>query len=162
MSGEQRREDELQAFESGQNIRDRTRGFAIRVVEFCKALNESGPIGRNLSEQLAKSSNSVAANLEEARAAESTADFISKCCIALKECRESHARLRIAEASALGPADEAHVLCAEANELVAIITAIVRNTKRNAARKAACAMAERAKEDGTKRGRSNPLRIPNS
>jgi hypothetical protein len=52
------------------------------------------------------------------------------------------------------PPDEARALCEEANELVAIITVIVRNTKRNAAR--------RQLGDGSKPRRSKKSRIPNS
>ena len=70
--------------------------------------------------------------LEEARAAESRRDFISKCCIGLKEGRESHVRLRVCARYRLGPAEEARALCVEADELVSIVTAIVRNTRRNA------------------------------
>jgi four helix bundle protein len=79
------------------------------------------------------SATSVAANLEEARAAENTPDFISKCCISLKECREAHVRLKIVDSSDMGPRRDVRALCREAGELVAIISAIVRNTKRNAA-----------------------------
>lgn len=75
---------------------------------------------------------SVAAMLEEARAAESRRDFISKCSIALKESREALVRLRICLDTAIGPLDEATALAREANELVGILTAIVRNTRRNA------------------------------
>lgn len=132
MGDDEPREDQLQAYENGQDIRNRTYAFACRVAEFCKRLNERAGVGAVMSPQLLKCSTSVAANLEEARAAESTPDFISKCCISLKECREAHIRLRVMEKTGRGPADQAHALCAEANELVAIITAIVRNTKRNA------------------------------
>jgi len=69
--------------------------------------------------------------LEEARAAESRRDFISKCCIGLKEIREAHGRLRYHEACGIGPTEEAIALRAEANELVSIMTAIIGNTKLN-------------------------------
>lgn len=83
--------------------------------------------------QIVNCSTSVAGMIEEARAAESRRDFISKCSIGLKECRESLVRLRVCVACRLGPHDEAHALAREANELVAIIGAIIRNTRRNAA-----------------------------
>jgi len=70
--------------------------------------------------------------LEEARAAESKRDFISKCSIGLKEIRETHGRLRIHEACSVGPVNEAMALRVEANELVAIVTTIVSNTRANA------------------------------
>ena len=75
---------------------------------------------------------SIPAMLDEARAAESRRDFISKCSIALKEARESWTRLRICQACALGSIDEADALARDAEELVRILGAIVRNTKRNA------------------------------
>ena len=70
--------------------------------------------------------------LEEARGAESRADFISKCSIALKESREAHGRLRIHVACKVGPHEDANALATEANSLVAIIGTIVSNARRNA------------------------------
>ena len=125
-------EDDLPPYEGGQDIRDRTFTFACRVVKLCQKLYDQGGIGRVMVPQLVNCSTSVPAMLEEARAAESRRDFVSKCCIALKECRESHVRLRVLEACRLGPTEESLDLVAEANALVAIIGAIVRNTRRNA------------------------------
>jgi four helix bundle protein len=81
--------------------------------------------------QLVGCSLSFATMLEEAKGGESTADFISKCSISLKECRESWTRLRVCEACRIGPPDETRRLVQEANELISIVTVIVRNTKRN-------------------------------
>src|SRR6185295_16592619 len=120
------------SYEGGQDIRDRTFTFACRVVKFCQKLYEQGGIGRVMAPQLVNCSTSVLAMLEEARAAESRRDFVSKCCVALKECRESHVRLRVVHACRLGPLEESRDLVEEANALVAIIGAIVRNTRRNA------------------------------
>jgi four helix bundle protein len=69
--------------------------------------------------------------LEEAKAAESRADFLSKGAIALKEAREAHVRLRTCLALGYGLAETASVLSGEANQIVAIITAILRSTRRN-------------------------------
>jgi four helix bundle protein len=119
----------------GQDIRDRAFSFSCGVVDFCKELHEAGGMARVLAPQLATSATAVSAMLEEARAAESRRDFISKSGIALKEIRESHVRLQICEKSSLGPPDRAKALCAEANELVAILTVIVRNAQQNLALK---------------------------
>ena len=126
------REDELHRYENGQDIRARAFEFACRVVRFSQRLYDSAGIGRVMAPQLLNCSTSVPAMLEEARAAESRRDFVSKCSISLKECREAHVRLRIHEACRIGPHDEARELRKEAGELVSIIGAIVRNTKRNA------------------------------
>jgi four helix bundle protein len=53
---------------------------------------EAGGIGRLMVAQLLDCSMSFATMLEEARGAESDADFISKCCISLKAYRESWTR----------------------------------------------------------------------
>ena len=114
---------------SGQDIRDRAFTFACRVVRFGQHVMESRGVGRLLVPQLVGCSTAVAAMLEEARAAESRRDFISKCCIGLKECREAWTRLRIAEACHIGDQEEARALVREADELIAIITTIVKNTR---------------------------------
>ena len=45
-------EDKLQAFEGGQDIRDRAFAFACRVVRFCQKLYEGGGVGRLMAPQL--------------------------------------------------------------------------------------------------------------
>jgi four helix bundle protein len=117
--------------EGGQDIRDRSFEFACRVVKFCEKLYEGGSVGRIMVPQILNSSTSMAAMLEEARAAESRRDFVSKCCVSLKEAREAHLRLRICERCQTGPLDEARLLVQEANSLVSIIGTIVRNTRAN-------------------------------
>jgi four helix bundle protein len=118
-------------FEDGQDIRDRTFEYACRVVKFCEAVFQAGGVGRMLAPQLANCSTSTAAMLEEARAAESDADCISKCSVSLKECRESWMRMRVFHRCRIGPRDEAAFLVKEGNELVSIITSIIRNKRRN-------------------------------
>ena len=119
-------------FENGQDIRDRTFEFACRIVRFCDQLYESGGIARMMAPQLLNCGTSPSAMLEEARAGESTRDFISKCCIALKELREAHGRLRIHEACRIGPLNEVIALRNEANQLISIVWTIIRNTRANA------------------------------
>jgi four helix bundle protein len=121
------------ALASGQDIRDRSFQFACRVVAFCETLYNRGDVARVMAPQLLRSGTSAAAMLEEARAAESLRDFISKCSIALKESRESHVRLRMHEACRVGPLSEAAALRAEAQEIVSIVCTIVRNARRRSA-----------------------------
>jgi four helix bundle protein len=121
----------------GQEIRDRTFAFACRVVSFCQKLYEQGGVSRLMAPQLVSCSTSTAAMLEEARAAEGDADFLSKTCVSLKECRECWMRLRVCGRCKLGPAAEAQDLVREGSELVAIIATIVQNKRRNMKAKAA-------------------------
>jgi four helix bundle protein len=74
---------------------------------------------------------SVGANVEEAQAGESTADFLHKMRIARKECREARYFLtRIANAE-LVSRERLVEITDEADQLVRILTAIIRNTTRN-------------------------------
>ena len=116
-------------YEGGQDIRERAFEFACRVVMLCQGLYDGGGVGRLLVAQLLTCSGSTATMLEEGRAAESDADFVSKCSISLKECRESWTRLRICAKCRLGPQAEVTELVQESSELIAIISTIVRNKR---------------------------------
>jgi four helix bundle protein len=118
-------------FENGQDIRDRTFAFGCDVARFCELLNRRGGNARVLAPQLLRCSTAVASMLEEAKAAESRADFLSKCAVGLKEARESLVRLRMCRALGYGPGSAAVTLMREADQIVAIITAIMRNTRRS-------------------------------
>ena len=67
-----------------------------------------------------------------------------KCCISLKECRESWTRLRVCKRCQIGRAQEAHELVQEGNELIAIVTTIIKNKRRNVAAKNRTAKEEKA------------------
>ena len=65
------------------DIEDRTFRFALRIVRLCRCLDERPGVKRTLGNQLLRSGTSVGANVEEARAAYSRAEFVSKMGIAL-------------------------------------------------------------------------------
>lgn len=67
---------------------DKAKDFAVEVINVCKNIKE---IKREsiLTNQLMRSGTSIGANIHESKYAHSTADFISKMQIALKECYES-------------------------------------------------------------------------
>src|SRR5436309_2281739 len=90
-------------------------------------LYQSAAEMRALSTQAMRAATSIGANLEEADAAQSRADFISKCTISLKEARETRYWLRILR-QALNDA-RLDPLVAESTEIIAILTTIVRRTK---------------------------------
>jgi four helix bundle protein len=112
----------ISGYDGGQDIRDRTFEFACRVVMLCQKLYETGGVGRLLVYQLLTCSGSTATMLEEGRAAESDADFVSKCSISLKECRESWTRLRICARCRLGPQTEVKELVQESSELISQVS----------------------------------------
>src|SRR3954452_12148178 len=118
-------------YEGGQDIRDRSFEYACRVVDFCERLSGAGGVARLMVPQLLNCSLSFATMLEEAPAAETDSDFISKYCIGLKECRESWTPIRVCRKCRNGPAPEADALVREADELIAIVTTIVKKKRRN-------------------------------
>ena len=141
----------MATYEGGHDIRSRAFVYACRVVDFCDSLVASGGVGRLMIPQLINCSLSFATMLEEAPSAESDADFISKYCIGLKECRESWTRMRVCKRCGKGPSAEAQALVQEADELIAIVTTIVKNKRKNVAAKRA---AEKAAKAATRRNAS--------
>ncbi|MDB5228170.1 MAG: hypothetical protein JWN78_2363 [Bacteroidota bacterium] len=80
-------------------IVDMTFDFALQIVELYKKLVIQKEFV--LSKQLLKCGTSIGANVEEAIAAQSKKDFISKMSIAAKEARETRYFLRILDRSKL-------------------------------------------------------------
>jgi four helix bundle protein len=76
--------------EQRRDILERTFHFAVRIVKLCQVLDERPGVGRTLARQLLRSGTSIGANVEEAQAGQSRADFRSKYSIACKEARETH------------------------------------------------------------------------
>ena len=119
--------------ERGGDVRERAFAFAVRVVRLCRHL-QGTPVARHPGGQLLRSGTSIGANLEEAHAGQSKRDFVAKAGIALKEARETLYRLRLPEASGIVPAGRLAPLRSEADELVAILTTILRRARRTPAR----------------------------
>ncbi len=107
-------------------IQDRTFQFACGIVRLHDSLLKRRGAVRVLSNQLLRSGTSLGANLEEATGAQSKPDFVSKCRIALKEGRESHYWLRLIAATTSVQSDQIKPLVREANEIVAVLTSIVK------------------------------------
>ncbi len=122
--------------ESGRrDIRERTLEYGVRVVRLYRALAETTDgAALIIGKQFLRSATSIGANVTEAQAAESTADFIHKYSIAQKEARESEYWLALLEKAALLPVSRLAELKQETNELIAIITTIIVNKKQNRAK----------------------------
>ncbi len=59
--------------------------FAVRIVKLYRVLRQRG-VERELLSQLLRAGTSIAANLSESQYAQSSADFVAKVRISLKEC----------------------------------------------------------------------------
>jgi four helix bundle protein len=112
----------------GENIATRLLVFGAGVVRSCRRLPEDAS-AKHIARQLVRAATDGGANYEEARGADSRADFIYKVGIANKELREALYWLRLTEEAALATDGELAALIREANELVAILTASIRTAK---------------------------------
>lgn len=108
-------------------ILDKSFEFAIRVVKLYKHLcdNKKEYV---LSKQLLRSGTSIGANINEAQAGQSKADFIAKMSIASKEARESKYWIRLLIKTDYLNKDDKHVktLVNEIDEMVRMLTSIVK------------------------------------
>ena len=111
------------------DLPDRTFAFAERIVRLCVLLEQNDRVSTTLATQLLRSRTSVGANVEEAGSAESWKDFIHKYAIACKEARESHCWLRLLAASEVLTKEKLKPLITEANELIAILTTIIKKSR---------------------------------
>lgn len=110
-------------------IVERAFQFAIRIVKLCQHLDEKPGVSRTLGKQLLRSGTSIGANLEEGKGSQSEADYLTKCSIACKEARETLYWLKLLLASEILPANRLSELTTECDELVAILTSIIKKLK---------------------------------
>jgi len=116
----------MEEFMADQSIQDRSYEFACRVIRLVDHIARKSLVMRTIARQLLKSATSVGANLEEASAAQSKPDFVSKCCIAAKEARETRYWLRLLTAARGVSGARLAPLIEESNQLVAILTTIIK------------------------------------
>ena len=115
----------------GADIRARTFRFACRTLELSETLYRAGGVARLVAPQLLRAGTSIGANLEEAYAGQSKADFIAKTCIALKEVREAKYWRRLVDARKLLPHVDLKPDIQEADEIIAILTTIVKRSRQS-------------------------------
>src|SRR5947208_6954431 len=110
------------------DIDKRVFNFACRVLRMDLALSRNRRVNRRAMNQRVDAATSIGANLEEAKGANSKADFHAKVRISLKEARESHYWLRLLSASGIVRTTRLAPLMQEANEIVAILTTIAKKS----------------------------------
>jgi four helix bundle protein len=112
------------------DIQDRAFRFAVKVCTLQPDQEFMALVRRTVLRQLIDASTSVGANLEEASAAQSKADFIAKIAIAKKECRETQYWLRLGAASHVCDSPLWRDLQQEAEAIGRIVSAISRSARR--------------------------------
>jgi four helix bundle protein len=112
------------------NIIERTFNFALCILKLSEQLDEKISSQRIIFKQVIRSGTSIGANIEEAQAAESKADFIHKYSIALKEARETKYWLHLLKASTLANVNNLDSLINESDEICRVIAQIIINTRK--------------------------------
>src|SRR5947208_14670163 len=115
---------------NAQDLKDRTKQFALRVMALADALPET-PKGRAVASQLVRSGMSVAANYRAACRGCSHAEFISKIGVVEEEADETILWLELIVEDKLLPEKKLAPLLKEANELTAIMAASYISASRN-------------------------------
>lgn len=107
-------------------IQQKSFDFALKIIVLYRSLVKGNEYV--LSKQLLRSGTSIGANVEEAQAGQSRADFVSKLSIASKEARETNYWLRLLRDSKILDEAEVKSLLSESDAIIKILTSIVKST----------------------------------
>lgn len=113
-----------------EELKKRTKAFALRVIQLVEALPRSRT-AEVIGKQLLRSGTSVGANYRAACRAKSPADFISKMGTVEEEADESMYWMELLIEAEIVPSENLQLLLAEANELVAITVASIKTARTN-------------------------------
>jgi four helix bundle protein len=113
-----------------EELKQRTKAFGLRCIKVIEALPKSRTADM-LARQLVRSGTSAGANSRSACRGRSGKDFVSKVDIAIEEADESLYWLEVMVDAGLMSQKRLASLIKEGNEIVAILTATSRTTKRN-------------------------------
>jgi four helix bundle protein len=116
----------------GEDLRQRTKLFALRIIKLFSSLPKSTE-AQVLGRQVLRSGTSVGANYREAFRARSDVEFIAKMGDCLKELGETAYWLELLSESHIIPADRLTALQDETHQLISIFVTIIKK-KREAKR----------------------------
>lgn len=114
----------------GNLIQDKSYAFALEIISICRSIQNTHK-EFVISKQLLRSGTSVGANIEEGLNAPTKKDFVHKLSISLKEARESHYWLRLLKDSNIENGENINDLLDKLNEIIALLTAIIKTTRKN-------------------------------
>lgn len=110
----------------GNVILEKSYAFALQIMNLAKALRKLRKF--DLASQLWRAGTSIGANVEEAQAAQSRADFRSKMAIAAKEARETRYWLRLTRDGGILTPEQIAPQIDEIESIQRILTSIVKSS----------------------------------
>lgn len=111
-------------------IKNKSFAFALRIVKAYQFLSEKKEFV--LSKQMLRSGTAIGALIREAEQAESSADFVHKMAIALKEANETEYWIELLMQSNYLEEKISLSLKSDLTELLKLLTSIIKTTKQNA------------------------------
>lgn len=111
------------------DIKERTFEFAVEILRLVSKLPKN-TAGFELGKQILRSGTSIGANIEEAAGSRTKKEFINIVNISKKEARETYYWLRLLSAVKIVNPIEIVPLLKETNELISILTTIVKNSEK--------------------------------
>jgi len=115
--------------EKPQDLKLRTKAFALHVIRMYSELPRNNAVAQVLGRQVLRSGTSVGANYREASRGRSKAEFISKIGDCLKEIEETEYWLELLVDSGCVPESQMADLLDETRQLNAILTTIDKKAK---------------------------------
>ena len=112
-----------------QDLRERTKNYALRVIRLYRALPRGDGVGQVLGRQLLRSGTSVATHYREACRAKSNLDFVSKLEGAQQELDESDLWLELLSDANVVKPQLVVPLRQETNELIAMFVTMTKHVK---------------------------------
>ena len=105
--------------------------FAVRIVNMYLHLSDDDWRLVSIYKQVLRSGTSISANVHESEFAQSSADFISKLSIALKEANETMNWLNLLKDTDYLTTVEFESMANDCSELIAILVSSIKTSKKN-------------------------------
>lgn len=112
-------------------LQDKTSKLMGRIVKMIAYLRTKHNVEAPWINQLSRSGTSIGANIAESKNAQSRADFVSKLNIALKEADETKYWIDIIHQSGGLTDVECSSITRDVNEVIYLLTSIIKTTKAN-------------------------------
>ncbi len=113
-----------------ENLKQRTKRFALRIIRLVESLPET-KISNVIGHQILRSGTSIAANYRASCLAKSKRDFINKLKIVEEEADETIFWLELLEESGVFPITKLLTIKQEACEIFSIVVASIKTTRKN-------------------------------
>jgi four helix bundle protein len=120
----------MNKLEAAQKLQNRTKRFAIRIIQTFSSLPKT-EAAKIIGRQFLRSGTSVAANYRATCRARSSADFISKISVVSEEADETLFWLELLVESKIVPSDSVEFIRRECHELVKIFSSSLTTAKSN-------------------------------